>query len=90
MSVQLVRGRHGRTVTGIALMGFSALYVLAVHVFGSLLHLTPAACAVAWVQVVQEWGFPALLFVAGYRLFDLASFTDLLEAAKSVLPKRNP
>lgn len=85
-----VTGRHGRTIMGIALMTFAGLYVLAIHVFGGLLHISTTTCATAWVQVVQEWGFPALLFVAGYRLFDIDSFTDLVNAAKAVLPGRAP
>lgn len=89
-SVTLVTGRHGRTNMGLALMSIAVVYALAVHVFGGLLHLTPTACATAWVQIVNEWGFPGLLFVAGFRLFDLDAFKDTVAAAKSLLPGQSP
>lgn len=88
--VTLVTGRHGRTNMGIALMAVAVAYVLATHVFAGFLHIAPTSCATAWVQFASEWGFPILLFIGGFRLFDIDAFKDTVAAAKSFLPGQSP
>lgn len=72
-----VTGRHWRAVIGLVLM---ALGVLS---YGAVLFrvaLPPEACAATWLQLVRQYGFPGLLMLGGYNLFQKDALAEIAAA----------
>src|SRR5258708_2773457 len=90
----LVKGRHGRTVFGLAMMGAAVAFVLVPPILKALLHEAAPTCptvagaVTTWAAVAQAWLFPVLLLVGGYRLFGRRPLNGLLRGRKSFRPAR--
>lgn len=78
--------RHRRAIMGILLM------LLAIVAYGAILFrlgVPVDTCAPTWLQLVRQYGFPLLLFIAGYNLFSGQAFKDIIATVKSLLPGKS-
>lgn len=76
--------RHMRTAVGVVFMLLGAVSVIGAR----WLEPGRAACATSWVEVVQHYGFPSLLFLGGLALFNREAFGDIVGTAKSMVRRR--
>jgi len=71
--------RHGRAVIGLGLMavGIGGYVVVLLHIGVPI-----ETCAPTWVHVVRQYGFPALLVIGGYNLFQKDALGQIAAAIK--------
>lgn len=78
-----IAGRHWRAVIGLCLMGVGISGYVAV-LFGA--GRPVAECAPTWLHLVRQYGFPALLVVGGYNLFQRGALWEIATAWRARQP----
>jgi hypothetical protein len=72
-------GRHWRALIGLMMMAFGiGAYGLVLFHIGAPVE----TCALSWVHVVRQYGFPALLLIGGYNLFQKTALGEIAAAFK--------
>jgi len=73
-------GKHWRAIIGLFLMACGIVgYGTVVFRIGQ----PPADCAATWLQLIRQYGFPALLLLGGYNLFHKDALAEIAAAWKA-------